>query len=206
MKYTQITTATIVLGATLSFFSCKNPADATADAEVSETTAAATASDGQVYTFSENSTIGFVGSKVTGSHAGGFKNFTGNFTLKDGEPQAGEFTIDMNSTWSDAEKLTGHLKAPDFFDVGNHPESKFVATAFTKESASQYSLSGNLTLRGVTKNITFPTQVTLNGDTVTVKSKFDINRQDFGINYPGKKDDLIRDEVIIKLNLTAEAK
>jgi len=112
----------------------------------------------------------------------------------------------MDSTWSDAEKLTGHLKAPDFFDVENHATAKFEVTAFTKKSESEYELSGNLTLRGTTRNITFPTQVAVAGDSVNVKAEFDINRQDFGIAYAGKKDDLIRDAVIIRFDLTAEPK
>ena len=80
-----------------------------------------------------------------------------------------------------------------------------MATNFSKGNESKYELSGNLTLRGITKNITFPTQVTHNDNSVTLKAEFDINRQDFGISYPGKADDLIRDEVIIKLNLVAQA-
>ena len=57
----------------------------------------------------------------------------------------------------------------------------------------------------VTKNITFPTQVIHDENSVSLKAEFDINRQDFGISYAGKVDDLIRDEVIIKLNLIAQS-
>jgi len=200
MKYTIIALAGAII-----LCSCKNPADSTTDAKVREEAEVATVSGGQIYTFSDQSSISFVGSKVTGSHAGSFKEFDGNFNLKEGEPQSGEFTIEMNSLSSDSEKFTAHLKAADFFDVENYPQSKFAVTAFTKKSESEYDLSGNLTLRGVTKNITFPTKVTHNGSDVTVVAEFDINRQDFEISYPGKKDDLIRDEVIIKLNLAAKA-
>jgi polyisoprenoid-binding protein YceI len=202
MKFTAIS-----LGIILSFIlvSCSNPADSTVDAEISEVAEPATSLSGQTYVFSENSTIAFIGSKVTGSREGGFKKFTGSFDIKDGEPESGEFTIDMNSTWSDADKLTKHLKNSDFFDVENYPETKFVATAFSKKSDGKYDLSGNFTLRGVTKNITFPTTVKQTGDSVTIAAEFDINRQDFGISYAGKVDDLIRDEVVIKLNLISQA-
>ncbi len=189
----------------LTLASCSNPADSTVDAKVAEPTEPAISKNGITYVFTKESTIGFIGSKVTGSREGGFKIFTGSFDLKGGEPQSGEFTIDMNSTWSDDERLTKHLKAVDFFDVDNYAETKFVATNFSKGNESKYELSGNLTLRGITKNITFPTQVTHNDNSVTLKAEFDINRQDFGISYPGKADDLIRDEVIIKLNLVAQA-
>ncbi|MGJ8724237.1 MAG: YceI family protein [Roseibacillus sp.] len=188
----------------LALTSCKNPADETADATVSEAAPEATVSGGTTYIFTDSSTISFVGSKVTGSHEGGFKTFKGNFVVKNGEPQGGNFTIDMNSTWSDNDKLTEHLKAPDFFNVASFPSTAFVVTNFAKEAGNTYQVSGNLTLHGVTKNITFPTTASTSEDSIKVSSEFDIKRSDFGITYPGKKDDLIRDEVIIKFNLSAE--
>lgn len=184
--------------------SCKNPADNVTDAEVSGAKEEATATGGVVYTFSESSKIGFVGSKVTGSHEGGFKDFDGSFTVIDGEPVAGEFTIEMSSTWSDDEKLTQHLMADDFFDVASFPKSTFKATSFEKQGDSTYKLAGNLTLHGVTKNITFPVNFAKTDDSVTLDAKFDINRTDFGISYPGKTDDLIREEVVLTLDLQAK--
>ena len=197
---------TTISAATLALASCSDPAEKTTDATVAESAPVATSSQDTTYSFTQNSAIGFVGSKVTGSHEGGFKKFSGHFVVHNGTPEAGEFTIQMDSTWSDNEKLTGHLKAPDFFDVEQFPVSTFEVTAFTRKSDQQYELSGNLTLHGETKNITFPTQVTQTGDTVRVHAEFDINRKDFGIVYPGKPDDLIRDNVVIKFDLEAKAK
>jgi polyisoprenoid-binding protein YceI len=192
--------------ATAFVTSCANKADETPDAVVAEATDDITATDGATYTFSEGSTIGFTGSKVTGSHDGGFKKFNGHLVVKDGLLEAGEVVIDMTSTFSDAEKLTGHLKSADFFDVENIPESTFSITAVSEKADKTYELSGNLTLHGVTKNITFPAQISSTDETLSVQAEFDINRKDFGIVYPGKTDDLIRDEVIIKLNLSAKPK
>lgn len=202
----KLTNTLLLLPSTslLVLTSCKNPADETVDAKVGEAAEVSTVEGGSVYEFTDNSSISFVGSKVTGSHEGGFKTFDGNFILKEGEPVAGEFTIDMNSTWSDADKLTEHLKAPDFFDVATFPESDFEVTSFERKSDSSYEVSGNLTLHGVTKNITFPTTVDASDELIKVSAEFDINRNDFGINYAGKKDDLIRKEVIIKFDLEAK--
>lgn len=197
-------TLVLLAGLSLGLTSCKNPADGVTDAEVSDAKEEASASGGEVYQFSENSTIGFVGSKVTGSHDGGFKTFNGSFTLVDGEPVAGEFTIDMSSTWSDDEKLTEHLIAADFFNVAEYPTTTFKVTGFEKAGDSSYEISGNLTLHGVTKNITFPIAVVSSGDVVKLDAEFDINRHDFGIDYPGKADDLIRKEVVLKLALEAK--
>lgn len=187
--------------------SCENPADKTSDAAVKDKVEKTTdAAAGTKYVFTPESTVGFVGSKVTGSHTGGFKTFTGHFTVKDGKPVGNDHkvVIDMASTFSDAEKLTGHLKSPDFFDVEKFPESTFDVTEIKVGENGPYTVSGNFTLHGVTKNISFPATVTQGSDTVTIKAEFDIKRKDFGIVYPGKAEDLIRDEVVIKLDLTAK--
>ncbi len=199
-KYIAIALAVPVL-----FASCENPADKTDAAAVKEaveTAATPDAAGGTKYSFTPASTVNFVGSKVTGSHAGGFKTVTGHFTVKDGALVGNDHTvvIDINSIFTDAEKLTGHLKSPDFFDAEKFPNATFVATSLTKQSDTAYTVSGNFTLHGVTKNITFPATVTA-GETLKIDSKFDINRKDFGIVYAGKTDDLIRDEVVIELKL-----
>jgi polyisoprenoid-binding protein YceI len=191
----------------LGLVSCENPADKTADAAVKEAVAKTTdTAAGTKYVFTPESKIEFTGSKVTGKHDGGFKTFTGHFTVKDGQPVGNDHkvVIDMNSTWSDAEKLTGHLKAPDFFDVEKFPQSTFDVTELKAGDNGSYTVAGNFTLHGVTKNISFPATVTQGGDTVTIKAEFDIKRKDFGIVYPGKAEDLIRDEVVIRLDLTAK--
>ncbi|WP_193210442.1 YceI family protein [Luteolibacter marinus] len=191
----------------LSLVSCENPADKTADASVKEAVAkSSTTGTGTKYVFTPESTIGFTGSKVTGKHDGGFKSFTGYFSVADGAPVGNDHkvVIDMTSTWSDAEKLTEHLKAPDFFDVEKFPETTFDVTEIKKESDTAYTVSGNFKLHGVEKNISFPATVSQDGDTVKIQAEFDINRKDFGILYPGKTDDLIRDEVVIRLDLQAK--
>lgn len=191
-----------------AFAACDNPADQTADAKITgEVAKKQDAADGVKYIFTPDSQVLFTGSKVTGSHQGGFKSFTGHFTVKDGEPVGNDHKvmIDMTSTFSDDEKLTGHLKSPDFFDVEKFPRSTFDVTSVTKKDAAEYTVAGNFTLHGVTKNITFPASVSKDGETVKIHAKFDINRKDFGIVYPGKTDDLIRDEVVIELKLAAKS-
>ncbi len=195
----------IALAAPVFFASCENPADKTESATVKEavTGTATTTEGGTKYAFTEASAVNFTGSKVTGSHSGGFTKVTGFFTVKDGAlaGNSHKVVIDMNSIFSDAEKLTGHLKSADFFDVEKFPESTFEATSLTKTGDNSYDVSGNFTLHGVTKNITFKATTTQSGDVVKIDSKFDINRKDFGIVYAGKADDLIRDEVVIELKL-----
>ena len=198
----------LAIAAPAIFVSCENPADKTADAKVSaavEKNETAKAG-GTKYVFTPTSQVNFIGSKVTGSHPGGFKAFTGYFTLKDGAPVGNDHkvVIDMKSTFADQEKLTGHLKSPDFFDVEKYPQSTFDVTDISKKSDTSYTVSGNFTLHGKTKNISFPATVSQTGDVVKIDAKFDINRKDFDIVYAGKADDLIRDQVVIELKLEAK--
>jgi polyisoprenoid-binding protein YceI len=155
----------------------------------------------------ENATIGFVGSKVTGSHNGGFKLFKGTFEVVPTKLESSKITaeIDTNSIFTDTDRLTNHLKSPEFFDVAKFPTSTFVSTGIEagvkdpKAKDATHTVTGNLTLHGITKSISFPAKIAVSGDKATLDSEFFINRKDFGITYPGKANDLIRDEVVIKL-------
>ena len=154
----------------------------------------------------ENSKVEFTGSKVTGKHDGGFKAFTGMIDLVNAKPEESSVTveIDTNSIYSDSEDLTGHLKSPDFFDVAKFPKASFTSTKIVADSAKgagNYTVTGDFDLHGQKKAITFPAKITVTDADVAVESEFSINRKDFGIIYAGKTDDLIRDDVVIKLNL-----
>lgn len=151
------------------------------------------------------SAIGWVGAKVTGDHKGDFKTFTGKlFVTPDNKLAKVSFEVDTTSVTSDNEKLTGHLKSPDFFDVAQFPKATFETTEIKDGSTVAgytHTVTGNFTIRGVTKGITFPATFTVEGEGVQAKSEFTINRKDFGILYAGKADDLIKDEVLLKLDL-----
>ena len=196
--------------ATLAIVSCENPADNSTKANVSDAVEVkASASTGQKWVFSDDSTITFVGSKVTGSHGGGFNEFSGHFVVEGDTLAASghKVVIDMNSTFSDKEKLTEHLKAADFFNVETYPESTFEVSSIENKIGAKgetHALTGNFTLHGVTKSIEIPVSVTKSADAINVKADFFINRLDFGIEYAGKKDDLIRKEVVIKFDLNAK--
>ena len=159
------------------------------------------------YAFSqEGSKVEYVGAKVTGKHEGGFEEFAGTIELVDGDPKKSkvEVVIQTASLFSDAEKLTGHLKSDDFFGVERFPTAKFVSTSIEDGAEGKHSVTGNLTLRDVTKSITFPAEIEVKGDEVEVEAEFAINRKDFGIVYPGMPDDLIKDEVLMKLDIEAK--
>jgi polyisoprenoid-binding protein YceI len=186
---------------------CKDPgADATAATVGSPAETKATAAPGVEGTRSlainpSNSKIEFVGAKVTASHDGGFTDFAGKVELAEPiEKSQIELTIQTASLYADKEKLTKHLKSPDFFDVGKFPTATFISTGIKKEGEG-HTVTGDLMLHGVTKSISFPATINVSDAKVDAKAEFSINRQDFGIAYPGMPDDLIRDLVVIKLSL-----
>jgi len=155
----------------------------------------------------DDSKIGFTGSKVTGSHSGYFPAFSGQVDLAPGQVEQSQVRvdIDMASVVADDERLTGHLKSPDFFDVAKFPKATFVTTEIKPggPGGATHTVTGNLELHGVKKSITFPAQIEVTDETASLNSDFAINRKDFGILYPGKSDDLIRDEVVIRLSIKA---
>jgi len=185
---------------------CANPADGKPEAEVSDPAPVPeTVAEGHRYVFvPAESTLSFTGSKVTGSHEGGFEQFDGTIELVEGEPTASRVTIEIDTTslWADDDRLTKHLKSPDFFDVATFPTATFESTSI-EAGAEGYTVTGNLTLHGVTKSVSFPAQIEVGPESVAAQAEFFIKRFDFDIVYPGKPDDLIRDEVVIRFDVVA---
>ena len=206
--------AILMLAFAVASASCANPATDKPHATVSE--AAATpdapklAGTETLPITPENSKIEFVGSKVTGSHNGGFKQFSGTIELAKEGIEKSRVTIDINtdSIYTDNERLTGHLKTADFFDVPKHPKANFTSTKIepSKTAGATHTVTGNLEMHGVKKSISFPATIQVAPDAASVNAEFAINRKDFGINYTGKADDLIRDEVVMKLTVKAPRK
>jgi polyisoprenoid-binding protein YceI len=149
-----------------------------------------------------------VGAKVTKKHDGTLGTFSGTIQLVDQNIEKSSVTaeIDVGSLNADDPKLTGHLKSPDLFDVAKFPKAKFVSTSVKAggEKGATHTVTGNLELHGVTKSISFPATIKVQGDSVEADAEFGINRKDFGVVYPGMPDDLIKDEILIKLQIRAK--
>ena len=199
---------TILLGL-IFFTACNDPAANTTKARTGEAAQVASpaAAQGQRYLITpQNSKIEFVGSQVTGKHNGSFGDFSGQVDYT-GNPETSRVnvTIKTDSLTADAPDLTKHLKTADFFDVAKFPEATFVSTAIKAggENGATHTVTGNLTMHGVTKAITFPATINVTPDAATVESNFSINRKEFGINYAGAADNLIRDGVVIALHVRA---
>lgn len=198
---------------------CQNPAKDKPTAEVAEavkpsTQVAATGTAAQAdapvtYLITPaDSKISFVGAKITRKHDGSFGAFTGTVRVPNGNVEQGSVTAeaDVASMTSDDPKLTGHLKSPDFFDAEKFPKVRFTSTGIQAGGAAgaTHTITGNLEMKGVAKSVRFPATVQLAPDGIKVNAEFGINRKDWGIVYPGMPDDLIRDEVLIRLAINAK--
>jgi polyisoprenoid-binding protein YceI len=186
---------------------------------------AVTASTGTAYTIDSTTTVTWTGSKPTGSHEGIFKVKNGSLLVAENAVTGGSFEIDIASLRNiDLAKdpkqqagLEGHLKSPDFFDVEKYPTAKFEITAvvpFVADSTAKtkdatHTISGNLTLKNITKNISFPAKVTVDANTAAAFADFDIDRTLWEMNYKGPNnpaDWVISKTVNIKLSVSATKK
>jgi polyisoprenoid-binding protein YceI len=202
--------------ALISFASCGDkakeaPTTAKEEAAVAEITAVTYMAN------TDKSMIEWKGFKPTGSHNGTIAITEGNVNVNAGTIESGSFAIDMNSivvTDIPAEdegngKLVGHLKNSDFFDVETYPSAKFEVTAI-ETIEGKTILSGNLTLKDATNNISFPVATQMNGDLMTLTSDtFTIDRSKWNIKHGSKSffdnlgDKFINDDMELKVTLVA---
>ena len=155
------------------------------------------------------STIQWKGHKLLGSHEGLINLRSGEITIENNKIVKGNFIVDMNSISAtqlmdegeeeeeeennnetndedssegghdDKSELAQHLKDKDFFDTATYPEALFSITTTEKLSANEYLITGNLTIKNITKPINFKATVT----SETFTANISVNRTDFGIKY-----------------------
>ncbi len=218
--------------AVLALFSACSDAPESDQAKTSDAQEVSANADESWQVNTNDSKIEWIGTKVTGYHTGVVPIKNGQLNVKDGAVTGGKFVMDVanlsvsgpKEVPADANtKLLGHLKSADFFDVEKHPEASFELTSLRpfegavadtadprQDEINEYkvgnpthTISGNMTIKGVTKNIEFPAKITVNGDKAEAIAKFNIDRKQWGIVYPGKPDDLIRDNVHLGIRIAA---
>jgi polyisoprenoid-binding protein YceI len=135
----------------------------------------------------QNTQIRFVGIHTGDKpdpREGTFEAFQGKAVIQGDRLASVEVTIDATSLTTQIDRLTNHLKSADFFDVNEYPEASFRSTRIeSQEGASgQVTVTGELTLHGVTRPITFPASVSTE-EGLELKAEFSIDRTDFGMTY-----------------------
>ncbi len=138
----------------------------------------------------ENSEIQWTGRKVTGKHHGTVNLLEGGLEFDGDKLVGGGFTIDMTSiTVTDLEgemkgKLEGHLKSDDFFGITNHPTATFKITDVAARDASGgYKITGDLTIKGITKPIKFNAVVADSNDGRTATADIQVDRSEYNVRY-----------------------
>jgi polyisoprenoid-binding protein YceI len=206
--------AALHLGLALGVAGCDDkpaPPQATVAPAAPTTSAPAPAAEMVTYVIEPStSKVEWTGAKITASHEGSFSQFLGTITVASGKPESAKIHLDIDtpSLATHPDKLAGHLKSADFFDVEKFPKATFDSTtvAVGGGSGATHTVTGNLSLHGVTKSVTFPAAVTISPAKVSAKADFSISRKDWNLVYPGMPNDLIKDDVAIHLTLEAPKK
>lgn len=167
----------------------------------------------------KTTTSSWLAKKVTGQHEGGISMSSGTINVDHGTIKGGNFVFDMNSITctdlKDAEwngKLIGHLKSDDFFSVEKNPTVKFELTKATLKSENNYDVTGKLTIKGITNEITFPALIKMDATKMVTVAKIMVNRTKFDIKYGSKSfiegigDKAIDDEFELSINVVALVK
>lgn len=204
------------LSAVILLASCNDKAK---EAETSEAEEAAVA-ESTATTYNANtqkSKINWEGFKPTGSHTGTIAIANGTVSVNNGEIESGNFIIDMKSiavtdiptTEEGNAKLVGHLSDETFFDVAKYPTAKFEVTG-VETVDGKTMLSGNLSMKDATNNISFPVTTAMEGNQMTLVSEaFTIDRSKWNVKYGSKSffddlgDSFINDDIELKVTLVA---
>jgi polyisoprenoid-binding protein YceI len=154
--------------------------------------------------------------KVTGEHTGNITFASGSVQFDGKHVTGGTFEFDMNSiTNTDLtdkgynDKLIGHLKSEDFFSVAKFSTAKFVITKVVPKSGDNYDVTGNLTIKGITNEITFPAVIKATPARIITVAKITINRTKFDIKYgsasfiEGIGDKAINDDFTLDIEVLA---
>lgn len=141
-----------------------------------------------------------VGHLGVGTAYGMFRKVSGSF---DAEKGSVKVEIDVASLYTNNQKRDEHLRGPDFFNAKEFPKITFESTRMKKKSGNMYEVTGNLTIKGKTKKVSFMAEMTGTGvhpvskkEIMGFAAELTVNRMDFGVDYmPGG----LSDEVVIML-------
>lgn len=159
------------------------------------------------------SIVTWKGYKPTGSHNGTIMLKSGLLQLDGENIVGGKFTADMKSI-KDADgsaRLENHLKSVDFFEVETFETAVFEITAVENKSKNKVFISGNIVIKGITKEISFTAEVSNINGIITLKSDvIQLNRAEFNVKYKSKtffndlKEKFINDEFDLQVSIVTK--
>ena len=114
---------------------------------------------------------------------GSFTGLQGTILFDPAAPAKASFDVSVNaaSVNTDNDQRDNHLKKEEYFDVQNYPRIRFVSTSISPGKDGKYTISGKLTIKTTTKDISFPFTASPIGNDYIFGGQFTINRKDFGI-------------------------
>lgn len=162
------------------------------------------------------SKLTWLAKKVAGEHSGTINVSTGSLNVENNVLKGGSFDLDTKTITvtdiTDKEgnaKLLGHLKSEDFFAVDKFGAAKFVITSATNKGAGLYNIKGNLTIKGITNEVSFPATVAIDKTKLTASAKIIVDRTKYDIKYRSKSffenlgDKTIYDDFELNIQLIA---
>jgi polyisoprenoid-binding protein YceI len=161
-----------------------------------------------------HTTVGFQVRHIFTMLGGKFQDFSGTIRVDRAKPESSsvEFAIQAASVFTNDQKRDDHLRTPDFFDVATHPTITFKSTSVKPVAGNAYEVTGKLTMRGVTKQVTLPVTFLGEGKDPWGNEKMGfelsttLNRKDYGINWNKALDQggfLVGDEVKVQISVEA---
>lgn len=148
------------------------------------------------------------------SHDGTLNVKSGEIVLKDHKIIGGTFVLDMTSinatdlSGEYQQKLNGHLKNGDFFEVEKYPIAIYKITSVKKSNKKNFPfiVNGNLTVKGKTNAVSFPANITNNHGIISIVSdKFSWDRQQFDVAYKSAMQDVvIKDDIDMTIKVTVK--
>lgn len=167
--------------------------------------AAEEAVDATVYAVSDQSYIGWAGRKPLGTHFGQFPAFDGAVTLRDGDPATlrADISFHVSEMSSDDTRLTGVLLNENWFHVEEYPTARFTTTSI-EPGEGNYKVTGNLEIRGTRKSVSFPAEIDIDDDMITVFAEFQLDRTHWGVGQGLAEDLVVYNDVAIELDVIAE--
>jgi polyisoprenoid-binding protein YceI len=135
---------------------------------------------------------------------GDFSGLAGTIKFDPANPAASEFdvSVDASTVDTDIEARDNHLRRAEYFDVKNYPKISFKSTKITKTNKDSYFyMFGNVTIKGVTKEIKFPFTATAKDGGYLFEGSFKLNRRDFGV---GRNSLSLSDNLTVSLSVLAK--
>ncbi|NGM71997.1 YceI family protein [Sphingobacterium sp. SGL-16] len=161
------------------------------------------------------SLVKWAGKKIVGGNTEGTILVSkGSLVFSNKQLKSGEIVMDAKSINSEKapSRLVAHLKNEDFFDVEKFPTGTFVITSVKTEKTTA-QVSGKMTIKGITKDLSFPAEITYGKDVVVAKATgVKVNRTLFDVKYrsgsifSGLGDGAIEDDFVLDITLVAENK